>query len=64
MIHSVRTKEDRFMNLPDYPFQPHYVQDLPSYKDLRVHYLDEGNNNTSHDCRQSFEQRNTALFSS
>ena len=34
-----RTPEDRFANLPDFPFAPHY-HDLSD--GLRVHYLDEG----------------------
>lgn len=34
-----RTPDDRFANLPDFPFAPHY-HDLGS--GLRVHYLDEG----------------------
>lgn len=34
-----RTPEDRFADLPDFPFAPHYC-DLPS--GLRLHYVDEG----------------------
>ena len=34
----LRTPEDRFENLPDYPFDPHYVE----INGLRVHYLDQG----------------------
>jgi haloalkane dehalogenase len=39
----LRTPSERFANLPDYPFAPHYVDvdpgdDFPLY----VHYLDEG----------------------
>ncbi len=33
----LRTPDDRFVDLPGFPFDPHYV-DI----DLRVHYLDEG----------------------
>ncbi|MCA9074534.1 MAG: alpha/beta fold hydrolase [Planctomycetaceae bacterium] len=39
---SLRTPDDRFADLPGYPFKPHYVDDLPGYEGLRVHYLDEG----------------------
>lgn len=39
---AVRTAEDRFLSLPDYPWAPHYVSDLPSLAGLRMHYLDEG----------------------
>lgn len=38
----VRTPDARFENLPNYAFSPNYVDDLPGYKGLRVHYLDEG----------------------
>ncbi len=34
----LRTPEERFANLPGYPFDPHYV----SVGSLRVHYVDEG----------------------
>lgn len=34
----VRTPEERFENLPDYPFEPHYL----SLGELRMHYVDEG----------------------
>jgi haloalkane dehalogenase len=34
----VRTPEDRFANLPGYPFEPHYAE-VSGY---RLHYLDEG----------------------
>lgn len=34
----LRTPEERFVDLPDYPFAPHYVE-IQGY---RVHYLDEG----------------------
>ncbi len=38
---ALRTPEDRFTNLPGYPFASHYLFDLPGYADLRMHYLDE-----------------------
>jgi len=34
----VRTPEERFANLSDYPFAPHYVESLG----YRIHYVDEG----------------------
>jgi len=34
----IRTPDERFQNLPDFPFQPHYLE----INGLRVHYLDEG----------------------
>lgn len=39
---ALRTPEARFANLPDYPWMPHYVADLPALAGLRMHYLDEG----------------------
>ena len=39
---AVRTPDAQFDNLPGYPWQPHYLSDLPSLADLRMHYLDEG----------------------
>lgn len=42
VIEAKRTPDSRFSDLPDYPFDPHYVDDLPGYEGLRVHYLDEG----------------------
>ena len=38
----LRTPEERFANLPGYPFAPHYADDLQGYPGLRIHYLDEG----------------------
>ena len=38
----LRTPDERFANLPGYPFAPHYISDLAGYPGLRVHYLDEG----------------------
>ena len=34
----IRTPDERFSNLPDFPFVPHYVE----VNGLRVHYVDEG----------------------
>jgi haloalkane dehalogenase len=41
-IEARRTPDDRFENLPGFAFPPHYVDSLPRYEGLRVHYLDEG----------------------
>jgi haloalkane dehalogenase len=38
----LRTPDERFANIPGYPFAPHYNTDLVGYPGLRVHYLDEG----------------------
>src|SRR3990172_2080129 len=34
----LRTPEDRFANLPGFPYKPHYLE----VNGLRVHYIDEG----------------------
>lgn len=39
---ALRTPEERFADLPDYPWAPHYLSDLPPLAGLRLHYLDEG----------------------
>jgi haloalkane dehalogenase len=42
-VDALRTPDERFADLPGFPFQPHYVE-VPSGDGgtLRVHYLDEG----------------------
>jgi tRNA(adenine34) deaminase len=39
---AVRTPDRCFANLPDFPWSPRYVSDLPALNGLRMHYLDEG----------------------
>ena len=34
----LRTPDERFENLPDFSFEPHYVE----VDGIRIHYLDEG----------------------
>jgi haloalkane dehalogenase len=42
-VQTVRTPDERFVDLPGYPFAPHYVEiDDQDGGTLRVHYLDEG----------------------
>ena len=41
-MHAVRTPEDRFQNLPDFPYRPRYVDDLPGFDGIRLAYVDEG----------------------
>jgi haloalkane dehalogenase len=39
----LRTDETHFINLPGYPFKPHYLfVQHPDYEPLRMHFLDEG----------------------
>jgi tRNA(adenine34) deaminase len=39
---ALRTPDDRFADLPGYPWQPRYLSGLPALNGLRLHYLDEG----------------------
>ena len=39
---ALRTPDEAFAHLPDYPWQPRYLSDLPSIAGLRMHVLDEG----------------------
>jgi haloalkane dehalogenase len=38
----LRTPDDRFASLPDYPFAPHYSEIRDAGAALRLHYVDEG----------------------
>ncbi len=49
-VTALRTPDDRFADLPDFPYPQHYVDDLPGYEGLRAHYLDLG----SRDAERTF----------
>jgi haloalkane dehalogenase/tRNA(adenine34) deaminase len=38
----LRTPDERFDDLPNFSFEPHYVETLKGYEGLRMHFLDEG----------------------
>lgn len=41
----LRTPDERFENLPGYPFEPHYLTiPCPENTKLRIHHVDEGAN--------------------
>ncbi|MEM7293701.1 MAG: haloalkane dehalogenase [Pseudomonadota bacterium] len=42
MVDTYRTPDERFNNLPDFPYEPNYVDDLPGFEGMRMHYVDEG----------------------
>lgn len=42
MIDALRTPEERFDGLPDFPYTPRYLDNLKGFEGLRLHYLDEG----------------------
>ncbi len=39
---ALRTPDERFRDLPDWPYGPRYMDDLPGFEGLRMHYVDEG----------------------
>ena len=39
---ALRTPDACFVDLPNYPWPPHYVSDLPALQGLRMHYVDVG----------------------
>lgn len=41
MMEALRTADECFAAVPDYPFAAHYRDNLPGYEGLRVHYIDE-----------------------
>ena len=41
-MHVLRTPEERFVGLPDFPYAPRWAHDLPGFEGLRIHYVDEG----------------------
>jgi haloalkane dehalogenase len=44
----MRTPDERFENLPEYPFDPHYVELTDrDFGSVRLHYIDEGPRNGS-----------------
>ena len=48
MTKILRTPEERFINLPDFPFDPVYIDDLKGFEGLRLHYVDVGPENADH----------------
>ncbi len=50
---ALRTPDSAFNGLPNYPWQPNYVSDLPTLRGLRLHYLDEGKTATASTSMQA-----------
>ena len=42
----LRTPDERFYDLPDFQFDPVYIDGLKGFEDLRMHYVDEGPKNS------------------
>ena len=47
-MEALRTPDECFSDLPGYGFAPHYIDDLPGFGGLRMHYLDEGPADAGH----------------
>ncbi|HEX4302699.1 MAG TPA: haloalkane dehalogenase [Rhizomicrobium sp.] len=47
-IVALRTPEDRFADVPDFPYAVRYVSDLPGYDGLRAAFVDEGPKDARH----------------
>ncbi len=47
-MEALRTPDERFEHLPDWPYEPRYVSDLSGAEGLRVHYVDVGESSASH----------------
>ena len=47
MVKALRTLDERFENLPNFPYEPHYIDDLKGYENLRMHYIDEGSKDSN-----------------
>ena len=41
-LNALRTPDERFADLPGWPYAPRYVDDLHGYGGLRMHYVEEG----------------------
>lgn len=47
-IEALRTPDDRFADLADWPYAPQYFEDLAGYEGLRMHFVDEGPRDAEH----------------
>lgn len=47
-IEALRTPDARFESVPDFPYAPHYCDDLKGYEGLRAAYIDEGPKDARH----------------
>ena len=47
-MEAFRTPDSRFADLPDFPYRPAYIDDLPGYEGLRAAAIDEGPKTARH----------------
>jgi len=45
---SLRTPDERFVDLRDFPYGPIYIDNLKGFEGLRLHYVDEGPEDADH----------------
>lgn len=38
----LRTPDDRFTNLPNFPYEPNYLENIAGFEGFRMNYIDEG----------------------
>lgn len=48
LVDAFRTPDERFSNLPDFSWEPNYLEGLEVAPSLRLHYLDEGPADAEH----------------
>lgn len=48
MTEVLRTPDERFLDLSDFPYDPVYIDDLKGFEGLRIHYVDEGPQGADH----------------
>ena len=48
MTNVLRTPEERFGDLPNFPYAARYIDDLKGFEGLRLHYVDEGPRDADH----------------
>jgi pimeloyl-ACP methyl ester carboxylesterase len=44
----MRTSDERFAELPGFPYQPQYIDGLHGFEGLRLHYIEEGPKDAAH----------------
>jgi pimeloyl-ACP methyl ester carboxylesterase len=48
MVAFLRTPDDRFRDLPGFPYDPRYIENLKGFEGLRLHYVDAGPAQAAH----------------
>ena len=48
MTEALRTPDERFQDLTDFPYTPNFTEDLPGFEGLRMAWIDEGPKDAEH----------------